>query len=190
VTRRKRSGTSKEPLIARLLRLGILEEVGGDPERRLAWSDDFRTVIGASTPERQAAFHNAMATGEAATVLAWLRTEAATVRSERGSDGPWAGWPIARPGPQDLVASLSLGPPGEMAYWQLAVLDSFRQVGIVDAVEIDPSSGAVAIRLSVPYRRLIDAGRQPELDAGFKAALDDGPGAARAWLELEAAKLP
>lgn len=96
---------------------------------------------------------------------------------------------MAGPTPEDLLASLILGPPDEIASRQLAVLGLFREVGIIDAVEIDPAVGAVRIQLSAPYRRLIEAGRQPEQEAGFISAWDEGPPAVRAWLEAEARKL-
>lgn len=190
MTRRGQRRQGDEPLVPRLLRLGVLDEVGEGPERRIAWSDDFRTVVGGSAPERRTAFQAAMATDDATTVRAWLAAEAARMRTERASgEGSTAGWPIARPTPEDLIASLVLGPPDEIAARQLAVLDLFREAGIVDAVEIDPSSGAVGIGLSAPYRRLTEAGRQPDLEAGFNAAWDEGLLAVRAWLEAEARKL-
>jgi hypothetical protein len=191
MTRRRRRGQGDEPLIARLLRLGVLDEVGEGPERLIAWSDDFRTVISGSDPERRAAFHSAMATDDAATVRAWLAAEAAGARTEGASgEGSWAGWPVARPTPEDVLASLILGPPDEIASRQLAVLGLFREVGILDAVEVDPALGAVRIQLSAPYRRLIEAGRQPEQEPGFDAAWKEGPPAVRAWLAAEARMTP
>ena len=190
MTRRQRRGRSDEPLITRLLRLGVLQEIGERADRLIAWSDDFRTVVGGSAPERRAAFHAAMATDDAATVRAWLAAEAATLRTEGALDeGSRARWPITRPTPEDLLASLVLGPPDEIAAGQLAVLGLYREVGIIDAVEIDPAVGAVRIQLSWSYRRLMEAGRQPERESGFNAAWEEGPSAARAWLEAEARML-
>lgn len=183
---RRRPGRDDEPLITRLLRLGVLDQ---GPERLIQWSDDFLTVVVGSAPERRTAFLAAMATNDAATVRAWLAAEAGTVRT-KGAAGRVSstGWPIARPTPVDLLASLILGPPDDIATRQLAVLGLFREVGMIDAVEIDPAFGAVRIQLSAPYRRLIEAGRQPEEEAGFQAAWEEGAAAVRAWLEAEAGK--
>ncbi|HEX7948897.1 MAG TPA: hypothetical protein VF494_01005 [Candidatus Limnocylindrales bacterium] len=97
---------------------------------------------------------------------------------------------LGRPAAADLLAASLFGSPEGFASRQRAVLDLLREVGIVEAIEVDPLSGATRVRLSEPYRRLIEAGREPDREPGFDAAWDEGgPPAVKAWLEDEARKL-
>ncbi len=189
MTRRRRPDHT-ESVVARLLRLGILDEVDQASGRRITWSDDFRAVIGGGPDlERRGRLQAALASDDPAAVRTVLAEEAARVRAEI-SPGRAPRRQMPRPTPEDLLSHLLIGTVDSFAHRQIAVLDFLRDVGIVAAVEVDPVTAAIRVELSEPYRRLVEAGRDPEREPGFDAAWDaGGPGGVRAWLEAEARKL-
>ena len=177
-----------EPLIARLTRLGVLQRACDG--QTLAWNDDFRTVVGVSTPSRSRAFQVVRSTGDGTVVRTWSATEAATVHAVRLNQRSQSGWLLDRPSAAALVAGLSLGQYGEIAYHQLDLPEFLRDAGFVDEVDVTPVTGDVWVRLSPAYRRMVNSGREPDLQAGFEAVRPDGgPLAIRTCLEAESSKM-